>query len=187
MTTGSPAHSPGRQLRERRGFAAVAATVMVLLAGGCTGGSVTASNTPPATAGPSGNASPTPAGPTAPGTSASHGFAAFVGKWYGHGSGLVILPGGHFTISARTYTWCSQSPPPCDTISGNTIVDGIHISGQLSSLSGDVATGQVTHTTDPADTPEGQIAMTFDPRSDIITVGSLSYCGPYAPAGACGA
>jgi hypothetical protein len=132
-----------------------------------------------------------PAGGTtsaaSPAASGSPTFTAFVGQWYGHGSYLDIHSDGSFTVSARTYRTCGQDPPPCDTFSGNTITDGDVATGQLASVSGEVATGQVTHTTDPPDSPAGPITMTLDPATDTISTRDVSYCGPSAPTGNCGA
>lgn len=132
-----------------------------------------------------------PAGPTtltvSPSPSASPTFTVFVGYWYGHGSYLDIHSDGSFTLSARTYRTCGQDPPPCDTFSGNTITAGDVATGKLTSVSGEVATGEVTHTTDSADTPDGRITMTLDPTTDTISARNVSFCGPGAPAGNCGA
>ena len=126
--------------------------------------------------------------PTAhPSASGSPAFAAFAGKWIGHGSYLVVRSDGRFTISKRTYRFCSQNPPPCDTVSGNTITNGDVATGQLTSLARKVATGEVTRTTDPADSPAGRITMTLNPASDTISARSVSFCGPRAPVGKCGA
>lgn len=157
-----------------------------LASSGTSGGS--ARPTTEVTIGPSHATSPSAsAGPTAPESSALPSFGAFVGAWEGHGRSLVITADGHFTISARTYKVCGQDPPPCDTFSGNSIQDGDVASGQLSTLSGDSATGEVTQTTDQIDTPEGQVIMALDPQTNIITAGGSTYCGPLASAGACGA
>jgi hypothetical protein len=132
-----------------------------------------------------------PTGPSSqsarPSASASPVFTAFAGQWNGHGTYLVIHPNGSFTMGLRTYRVCGQDPPPCDTFSGNTISDGDVATGQLTSVSGEVTNGQVTHTTDPADTPAGQITMTLDPATDTISARNVSFCGPSAPSGGCGA
>ena len=91
-------------------------------------------------------------------------------------------------MSLRTYRWCTDSPPPCDTLSDNIIIAGDTASGHLTSSSGNVATGVVTTTTDPSDTPTGTITFTLDPGTDTISVsGKGNFCGPHAAAGACGA
>jgi len=62
-----------------------------------------------------------------------------------------------------------------------------HRHRQLTSVSGEVATGIVTHTTDQALTPPGRITITLDPATDTITAYNISFCGPSAPPGNCGA
>jgi hypothetical protein len=152
----------------------VLAAILVAVSTGCASAAVST---------PAGPATPT----ASPSPSASPTFAAFAGQWYGHGSYLVIRLDGGFTMGERTYRTCGQDPPPCDTFSGNTITDGDVAAGQLTSVSGEVATGEVTHTTDSADSPTGPITMTLDPATDTISAGNVSFCGPSAPAGTCGA
>jgi serine/threonine protein kinase len=126
-----------------------------------------------------------------PATRQSHtatSFALFAGGWGRSGGGFNIQPDGSFTVSLRTYTWCTQGPPPCDSISNNIITGGDIASGHLTSSSGDVAVGVVTKTTDPKETPTGTITFTLDPRTDVIAVnGEGDFCGPQAAPGACGA
>ena len=119
-----------------------------------------------------------------PGPSA---FAELAGTWSGHGGVVVIQPDGKFSMAIRTYQWCGQAPAPCDTMSGNDIIDGDMASGQLTSITGEVATGAVTHTTDPAGTPEGQVKIVLDPSTDSITENNTTYCGTSAPPAYCGA
>jgi hypothetical protein len=115
-------------------------------------------------------------------------FASFAGGWGAHGGGFVIKADGSFTMSLRTYRWCTDSPPPCDSISDSAIIAGDTASGHLTSSSGNVAIGAVTTTTDPSDTPTGTVVFTFYPDSDIIAIsGKGDFCGPRAAAGACGA
>lgn len=90
-------------------------------------------------------------------------------------------------MSMRTYRTCGQEPPPCDTFSGNTITDGDIATGRLTSVSGEVAIGQVIHSTDQTDTPAGRITMTLNPATDTLSARNVSFCGPDAPAGNCGA
>ena len=131
--------------------------------------------------------SPRPSASGSLSASAFPSFAAFAGAWSGHGGGLIIQPDGRFTLSNRTYRWCSQDPPPCDALSGNNIINGDVQTGRLTSISGEAATGQVTHTTDPVDGPTGPITMTLDSATDTISAANVSYCGPNAPAATCGA
>ncbi len=119
---------------------------------------------------------------------AATSFASFAGGWGAHGGGFLIKADGSFTLSLRTYTWCTDSPPPCDSLSNNVIIDGDTASGHLTSSSGNVAIGAVTTTTDPSDTPTGTVVFTLDPVSDTIAVsGKGDFCGPQAAAGSCGA
>lgn len=120
-------------------------------------------------------------------TAASQNFDAFAGSWAGHSRGLDIRPDGEFTLSIRTYRVCGQDPPPCDHLSGDVLVYGDRASGQLSSVVGRVATGVIRKTTDPADTPTGQLVMTLDTAADTIIVDGMLYCGPSAAGGYCGA
>ena len=132
-------------------------------------------------------------GSPAPGTAARQppaatSFALFAGGWGGHGGGIAIKADGSFTISLRTYTWCTTASPPCDKIVNNTIVAGDIASGHLSASAGHKATGVVTKTTDLKDTPTGAIDFTFYPSTDILSVSGIGdMCGPQAAAGACGA
>jgi hypothetical protein len=73
-------------------------------------------------------------------------------------------------------------------LDGNTIVPGDLAGGQLTAVSGDVATGRVTNTTDPGFTPLGRITLTIDASDDVINSPVLGdFCGASAPAGTCGA
>jgi hypothetical protein len=156
--------------------AARAIVLAVILAVACSSCATSASH-PPAPAKPASQSSSL--GPRA--------FAALAGDWSGHGSGIAIDADGQFLISARTYQVCGQAPPPCDTMSGNTIIDGDLATGRLTSISGEVATGAVTRTTDPAATPKGPMKIILDPSTDSITANNITFCGASAPAGYCGA
>jgi hypothetical protein len=160
--------------------AAALAAVLVAAGAGC-GTTTTYRNSGSPSRSPRTPASASPYVPASP------SFGAFAGTWSGHGGSLIIQPDGRFTISNRTYRWCSQDPPPCDAMSGNNIINGDVQTGRLTSISGEVATGQVTHTTDPVDGPTGPITMTLDPATDTISAANMSYCGRNAPAGNCGA
>jgi ABC-type Fe3+-hydroxamate transport system substrate-binding protein len=174
-----PATTPARATRPvRPGRAALlfaAAAVILALACAACASSASHASAPPTKAATH-SASP---GPRA--------FAELAGTWSGHGGVVAIQPDGKFSVAMRTYRWCGQAPAPCDTISGNDIIDGDMASGQLTSISGETATGTVTHTTDPADTPEGQVKIVLDPSTDSITENNTTYCGNSAPAAYCGA
>jgi len=173
---------PGDQRRRGPGvLAGCLAAAVAMLATGCS--SSGASPSAPATQHSSVTEN---ASATQPPAIAS--LAPFVGSWYGHGRGLDISTTGGFTLAERTYAWCSQGPPPCDTMSGNTITDGDIATGMLTSASGDRATGTVTRTTDKVATPLGTIILTLDQSADMITLnGRVSFCGLRARLGACGA
>jgi serine/threonine protein kinase len=176
-------------------LAAVAGAGAALLASGQSPG--TASSSTRTTSHPTSPASartrtgtPAASAPATTGTypSAVASFALFAGGWGGHGGGIDIKPDGTFAISLRTYRWCTEGPPPCDNIINNVITPGDIASGHLSSSSGNVATGVVTKTTDPRDTPIGTIVFILYPSTDIISVSGVgNLCGPHAAAGACGA
>jgi hypothetical protein len=87
----------------------------------------------------------------------------------------------------RTYRVCGQVPPPCDTVSGNEIIDGDRATGQLTSGSGEVARGVITHTTDPSLSPDGPVKIVLHPSTDSISVNEFTFCGTRAPPGYCGA
>ncbi len=100
---------------------------------------------------------------------------------------IDIQASGRFTIGMRTYQFCGQAPPPCDTVSGNEIIDGDEASGQLTEISGEVATGALTKTTDPSLSPEGPMKIVLVPSTDSISANNVTFCGTSAPAGYCGA
>jgi hypothetical protein len=114
-------------------------------------------------------------------------FAELTGDWVGHGGSIVIQANGRFTIGMRTYQFCGQAPPPCDTVSGNEIIDGDEASGQLTAISGEVATGAVTKTTDTSLSPEGPMKIVLVPSTDSISANNVTFCGTSAPVGYCGA
>jgi hypothetical protein len=177
-------------------LAAVAGAGAALLARGSHSPGVASSSirttSPPTSPASAGTRTGTPAA-TTPATTGSYpsataSFALFTGGWGRSGGGYIIQPDGNFTVSLRTYTWCTNNPPPCDSISNNNIIAGDTAAGHLISASGDVATGVVTQTTDSQQTPVGTIFFTLDPSTDIMSVSDGGdFCGPKAAAGACGA
>ena len=164
-------------------LAAMAGAGAVLLARG--------SHLPGPVSSSSGTTSPRAAAasvPSSPQPSATTSFALFAGRWVRSSGGFIIQSDGSFTVSLRTYTWCTEGPAPCDSISNNVITGGDTASGHLTSSSGDLATGVVTKTTDPKQTPEGTITFTIKPSADLISIsGEGDFCGPQAAPGACGA
>lgn len=167
--------TPRQNRRTRLAFAVLAVATTPFLAGGCTGSGPAA-----------GKASPTPGRPIATQSTASRNFATFTGDWGGHERVLSIRADGYFTLEARTYRVCGQDPPPCDSASSASEFFGDRASGWLTSVSGDVATGEVTHTTDQTGTPIGRITFVLNPETDIITLEGGTWCGSHTPVGTCG-
>ncbi|HEX4540641.1 MAG TPA: hypothetical protein VH112_10390 [Acidimicrobiales bacterium] len=145
------------------------------------------SNVPPTTA--------PPVAPAAPAVGALAGLGSLVGDWKGHGGDVHIGADGQAQATFRAYRLCTDDPtPPCDTMSGSTIVDGGHAQFRLKpSGTPATATGQVTGSDDPAAFQPG-FALTVNLMpGDVMLVTSspaaqsVAYCGPRASAGACGA
>ena len=156
-------------MREAPTAIAAAAIVLIIAAcGGCSGSSV------PAGQAPAGTARPTPASASSP-----PNFAAYARTWAGHDERLVIHANGQFLLTV----WNAGAPASS--------------SGQLSSVSGDEAVGEVTQTTADAPAPKGRIVISLDAqtdsvtvdavRFDSVTVSAVRFCGPYAPPSYCGA
>jgi hypothetical protein len=130
--------------------------------------------------------------PSAPATMVSTRPGIFVGTWYGHGRGLVVLGDGQAAETYRTYTFCSQDPTtPCDQDSGNVITDGgrvrLHITRVVTANHMSTATATVLTTTDPAHAPAGS-TLTLVLAGDIITLDGTTFCDTKADAqGLCGA
>jgi hypothetical protein len=106
------------------------------------------------------------------------------GDWAHHGFGISIDPSGLASMTWRTYRVCGTDPPPCDTFSGNEIIDGGHATVVLRSTSSTTAAGRVITTTDPATMAIGPISVRVDPVHDKLFVsatGGLAFCGPHAP------
>lgn len=112
--------------------------------------------------------------------------APFLGQWSTHGGAITIEPDGSFTVEERTYEFCDQGSPPCDSQSGDGITDGAVATGMLNSVSGMVATGVVTATTAAQLLPTGTITFTFDASHDVITALEAEWCGPNATEELCG-
>jgi len=121
----------------------------------------------------------------------SGGFAAFVGLWSGHGRALEVLNTGEALINYRTYRVCGQEPPPCDTVTGNAIIDGGRLQVQLESGSATTAVGDVVSSADPAHPPGTRATFRLDPNDAVdVQIGDAAFanfCGRVAPIGYCGA
>jgi hypothetical protein len=98
---------------------------------------------------------------------------------------MTINPDGTFSMSERTYMFCDQNPPPCDSDTNGQITDGANATGALTSVSGTVATGTINTTNDSPKLPKGPVTFTFDPTNDAINTLNLNWCGPNAPTGIC--
>lgn len=115
-------------------------------------------------------------------------FSSFAAQWGGHGRGLTVQPDGRFEITMRTYRWCDEGPPPCDTLNQDSvIISGTRAEGTLETVSGNVATGKVNTSTDPGNVPIGPVTFTLDPANHSLAWGDIVFCGDNAPAGFCGA
>lgn len=159
-----------------RAIASTAVIITIVLCTACSGNSTSAGgkSSARATASAATTASLNPAS-----------FVAFVGTWGAHSGELAIRADGRFTLGLRVYVWCSDSPPPCDNVSASVMVPGDRATGQLSSVIGNEAMGEVTQTTDPALTPRGRVIIRLQPQTDSVTFAGLPLCGPDAPALTC--
>jgi hypothetical protein len=111
---------------------------------------------------------------------ASPSLSAFVGNWSRHDAALVIQRTGDFTVQWRTYRWCGDSPPPCDSTTGDVINDGGHASGRLEPATDRIARGEIAMTNDEGVLPKGPIVLTLADYQ-ILTMHSqaatLTFCG----------
>jgi hypothetical protein len=148
---------------------------------------------PPSTEPPS--TVPPATSPAAPAASALPGLGPLTGDWAGHGGGIHVGADGQGQATFRAYRFCSDDPtPPCDTMSGNTIVDGGHAQFRLTPSSGaGTATGRVVTSNDlEAFQPGFAMTVSLTPGDVMLvssspTAQSVAYCGSRATAGACGA
>src|SRR5919201_4154333 len=112
--------------------------------------------------------------------STSPSVSAFVGNWSRHDGVLVIQRTGDFAVRWRTYRWCSDSPPPCDSTTGDVINDGGHASGRLEPATDRIAKGEIAMTNDERLLPKGPILLTLADYQ-ILTMHSpvvtLTFCG----------
>jgi hypothetical protein len=119
------------------------------------------------------------------------GLAPFVGFWSGHGRALEVLNTGAALINYRTYRVCGQEPPPCDTVTGNAIMDGGRVRVQLESGSATMAVGSVVSSADPAYPAGTRATFRLDPNDAVdVQIGGAdfaNFCGRAAPMSYCGA
>src|SRR5438132_11883103 len=72
-----------------------------------------------------------------------------LGTFAGHGRALTVQSDGAAFVTYRTYTWCSQGPPPCDDVQDGQIIGGGNLTIQFTSATPTVASGQIVSNTDP--------------------------------------
>jgi hypothetical protein len=109
---------------------------------------------------------------TAQGAASTSKTSPLAGEWYRHGVSLTIDGVGHGTLTFRTYATCPEDPPPCDTFSGHSIIDGGNATLILSSTGPTTASGRVLTTTAPTAFPVGRLVAQLD------TVNGLLYLSP---------
>ena len=134
-------------------------------------------------------APPATARPTTTTTTTAPRSVNFVGQWQAHCCGLSIDGSGGFRFAGRTYVWCTDGPPPCDTIVGNEIHDGTLASGVITARSGNTAVARAASTTDTALIPWGSVSFVINPANDTLTIQptGVVLCGSAAPPFTCGA
>jgi hypothetical protein len=120
-------------------------------------------------------------------------FARFAGGWPTHGGGLSIGPRGNGYYQLRTYVNCSTTIlTDCDRSKGNYIYPGGYGAFRLIRVSGNTAFGTIVNSSTSWEI-NTRIAFTLTSKDVLIATGASdllnrrSFCGPHAPAGACGA
>ena len=119
-------------------------------------------------------------------------FVSFAGRWGGHGQALDVSASGHGTAYLRAYALCGvETVSPCDDLTRQPEGYAYHVRFGLTSIQENVAQGTIQQSNDP-DYPVGPMTLTLlpgdqvglraPPQSDYLT-----FCGPHAVYGACGA
>jgi hypothetical protein len=117
----------------------------------------------------------------------------FAGNWYAHSTFMSIATSGQGTLTYRIYKTCDGSSiGPCDVINGDVIDDGGFVTFTLTATGPTTASGMVSLTTDPTNSPLGKFTARFVPQTDqiylsFVVSGNYPLCGPNARSGACGA
>src|SRR5262249_36780920 len=106
-----------------------------------------------------------------------------IGTWYSHGDVLTIKQDGHAHFAGRVYLWCTEGPPPCDKLEGNTIIPGIQKDIVFNREQGNTLYGTITASTDHTN---GQTIAATLGSNDTLNFNGESLCGPKAPLGHCG-
>lgn len=119
-------------------------------------------------------------------------FSAFAGSWLGHGRRLRVDLDGLVRVDYRTYRLCGQDSAPCDTVTDDGIVDGGHITLQLTDVSDTVASGAVLDSSDPTYDVGAPAVLRLNTDATVLIVhlGSeefATFCGDEVAAGTCGA
>ncbi len=114
--------------------------------------------------------------PTAP-------YARFAKQWDAHGFTLRVRADGSATASWRTYAMCGDDPPPCDTFSGNEIINGGNATIRFMQANGDTTDGTVTTSTAPDLLARGPVTLALQPYDTAVLwwnngSRSLTLCGP---------
>lgn len=134
---------------------------------------------------------PTPApgattlAPSSPAPSSPPDYSDFTGQWGGHGNSMTVAADGTFTMRRRTYAFCGENPPPCDSMVNGVITSGAVAHGTLESVSGTLAKGKIRDSTDTSLLPTGPVTFTLDTANNVIEALDLNWCGPSSPTGVC--
>lgn len=128
-----------------------------------------------------------------PAHSQSAPYGRFAGSWPTHGGVLWIGPRGNGYYHMRTYVDCSATIlTDCDKFKGNFIYPGGFATFSLTRVSGNVTSGAITNSSTSWEIAT-KISFTLRSNDVLIARGASDllngrpFCGPRAPAGACGA
>jgi hypothetical protein len=116
----------------------------------------------------------------------------FAGYWYQHGANVTINRDGTGNAVWRVYSWCQDDPtPPCDGVQQNgsesVIINGGHAQFRVVAVNRYEATFEITGSTEPTFIPNGRVQFVLH-KHDEMSIGNRGpFCGPKAPAEACGA
>ena len=104
---------------------------------------------------------------------------------------MTVQSDGAAFVTYRTYTWCSQGPPPCDDVQDGQIIGGGNLTIQFTSATPTVASGQIVSNTDPIYPLGAAVSLTLTTNDTVdLRLGSEDvglFCGARAPVGYCGA